>query len=228
MMKIFDRLKSINKDSDIFERNTPGAFILCTNEESLRIVRDEILKQIEKDSRITFNLISTGSKFEKVVKFLKEKKEFDECIKNYCIYCWKPKDYLHLKVNYPKLHNDIYKKKKDIIQFIEKYSSKDIKPYPLTKLVTYHDYVSKYKERHFKISQFYGNLNKESFVFECFRLIPSSAIKYNGKFDVKKLSKWIAVKVGWQEWDESVDEVYDKSKCGSTMYLLEVCVYWRY
>ena len=37
-------------------------------------------------------------------------------------------------------------------------------------------------------------------------------IKYNGKFDVKKLSKWIAVKVGWQEWDESVDEVYNNDE----------------
>ncbi len=37
-------------------------------------------------------------------------------------------------------------------------------------------------------------------------------IKYNGKFDIKKLSKWMAVKIGWQEWDESVDEVYDNDK----------------
>jgi protein disulfide-isomerase A1 len=34
-------------------------------------------------------------------------------------------------------------------------------------------------------------------------------IKYNGKFDIKKLSKWMAVKIGWHEWDESVDEVYN-------------------
>ena len=56
-----DHSKSIIKDSDYFERNTPGAFILCTDLESLSLIRFEILKKKEKDERITFNLITTGA-----------------------------------------------------------------------------------------------------------------------------------------------------------------------
>ena len=65
---------------------------------------------------------------------------------NVCIYCRLLKTYFPLKGDkYPKLHEDIYNTRKSIIQFINKYSSKDIKPYPLTKLITYEDYVNKYK-----------------------------------------------------------------------------------
>ena len=52
---------NINKDSDYFERNTPGAFILCNDLESLRFVRAEILKEIENEERIIFNLITNGA-----------------------------------------------------------------------------------------------------------------------------------------------------------------------
>ena len=54
-----DYKKNVFTDSDKFERQTPGAFILCTSEESLNLVMAEIVKQIKKDKRITFNLIST-------------------------------------------------------------------------------------------------------------------------------------------------------------------------
>ena len=72
---------SINKDSNSFERHTPGPFILCTNLESLRFVRAEILKEIEKDERITFNLITTGSSCTKIMEFLKEDKNLKIVLK---------------------------------------------------------------------------------------------------------------------------------------------------
>ena len=155
--------KSVYKDSDEFERNTSGAFILCTDLKSLDMVIKEILKQIEKDSRITFNLITSGSKFRDVIKIINNYKDLENRIKNYCIYCNKINNYLGLEKEYPKLHNDIYNRKGKIINFIKQNSSKDIKPYPLTKLITYEDYEKKYKDRHFKIAQFYGDLTKESY-----------------------------------------------------------------
>jgi len=161
-----DHLNSINKDSDYFERNTSGAFILCSNIESLKLIRDEILSKIKKDKRISFNLITSGSKFEKVMKFLNEKENigFKNCIKNACIYCMKVDKYLPLKNQYPIIHDDIYKLKKDVVNnFIKKYSSTEIKSYPLTRLLTLADYKGKYKDRHIKISQFYGDLNPETF-----------------------------------------------------------------
>ena len=67
-----------NFDSiDFLERHTPGAFILCTDLESLRLVRTEILKEVEKDGMIIFNLITTGTSCTKVMEFLKEDKKFE-------------------------------------------------------------------------------------------------------------------------------------------------------
>ena len=45
---ISDYLKEINKDSDLFERYTPGAFILCTNIDSLKLIRTEIYIKLKK------------------------------------------------------------------------------------------------------------------------------------------------------------------------------------
>jgi hypothetical protein len=39
----------------------------------MSIIREEILKQIKKDKRISFNLITTGSACEKVMIYLKKK-----------------------------------------------------------------------------------------------------------------------------------------------------------
>ena len=156
-------IKAINTDSDSFERHTSGAFILCTNMDSLSLIRDEILIQIKKDSRTTFNMITTGSKCEQVINFIKMNKEFEKCIKNVCVFCWKLENWSYLKNKYPNIVG-IYNKRKEVnINFIEKYSSKDIKPFPLTKLITYNEYLNKYKDRHIKISQFYGDLTLDSY-----------------------------------------------------------------
>ena len=94
---------------------------------------------------------------------ISKNKEFENCIKNLCIYCMRPKEYLHYSQIYPKLHDDIYNSPNKIIDFITKYSSNDVRPYPLTKLLTIRDYEDKYKDRHIKISQFYGDLTPESY-----------------------------------------------------------------
>ena len=155
-------LKSINKDSDVFERNTSGAFILCTSLESLKLIRSEILIQIRKDKRTTFNLITTGSTCEKVINFLKEDKDFENCIKHLCVFCMNLKKWGPLKEKYPIIYG-VYNSRNEVIKFIDIFSTKDIKPYPLTKLVTYEEYYYKYKDRHKKISQFYGDLTLETY-----------------------------------------------------------------
>ena len=157
-----DYLSSINDDSDYFERLTPGAFILCTNIESLELVKKEILKQIGKNKKTTFNLITTGSKCEKIINFLKEDKDFENCIKNICVYCMNLEKWSPLKQKYPIIY-DVCDNEDDVVNFINKFSSKDIKPFPITKLLTYDDYEDKYKDRHIKISEFYGDLTLEKY-----------------------------------------------------------------
>ena len=79
-------LNYINRDADYFERITPGAFILCTNLDSFKLIREEILIEIEKDKRLPFNLITTGSQCDNIMKFLDEERKFKNCIKNVCVY----------------------------------------------------------------------------------------------------------------------------------------------
>ena len=153
---------SLKQDSDYFEKHTPGAFILCNDIDSLNLVKEEILKEYKKDKRIIFNLITTGSTFEKVMSFLEQNQEFKILIINACIYCLNLKKYMPLKNKYNILYG-VFNRQFEIVEFIKVFSNKEIKPFPITKLVTYEDYKEKYKDRHFKISQFYGNLTKEAY-----------------------------------------------------------------
>ena len=158
-----DYITSIKKESDLFEKKTSGAFILCNYLKSMEIIRTEILKQIKKDRRTTFNLITTGSACEKIMNFINKDKDFEKCIKNICIYCMNVNKYLPLKEKYPKIHDDIYNKRNDVIKFINKYSDINTKAFRITKLITLEDYKDKYKERHLKISEFYGNINIKTY-----------------------------------------------------------------
>ena len=157
-----DHLKSINKDSDYFERATPGAFILCTSLESLDLVKKEIVKQMIKNKKMSFNLITTGSKCETIIEFLNKNNDFKNCIKNICVYCFNIKKWGYLKDKYEIVH-DVVNDQQSVIKFINDFSLEEIKPYSVTKLLTYQDYKDKYKERHFKISQFYGDLTLEQY-----------------------------------------------------------------
>ena len=155
-------IHSISKDSDYFERQTQGAFIFCSDLESLRLVRADILNEIEKDERISFNLITTGAAFTKIMKFLKEDKKFENCIHNVCIYCYQLEKYIPLKKIYRKIY-DVYTKRNQVSEFIKNFSSENIKPFPLTKLITYKMYIGKYIRKHFKVSTFYGHINSEAY-----------------------------------------------------------------
>ena len=97
------------------------------------------------------------------MKNLEQNKNFKKCIINACIYCLNVNKYEPLKEKYDILHDDIYNRQFEVVNFIKMFSPEEIKPFPLTKLITYDDYVEKYKDRHFKISQFYGNLTKETY-----------------------------------------------------------------
>ena len=130
--------------------------------ESLKLIRTEILIEIEKDKRTTFNLITTGSQCDNVMKFLNEDPKFKNCIKKVCVYCLNIQKWGSLKNKYDLVY-DVVTSRKEVENFIKNFSSEEIKPYRLTKLITYNDYLDKYKDRHFKISQFYGDLTPETY-----------------------------------------------------------------
>ena len=155
-------LNSINKDSDLFERATPGAFTLCTSLDSLELVKKEIVKQVKKNKKMTFNLITTGSKCETIIDFLNNNADFKNCIKKICVYCMNIGKWGYLKDKYEIVHK-VVTTQSEVIKFINEYSLEEIKPYSMTKLLTYEDYKSKYKERHITISMFYGDLTIDQY-----------------------------------------------------------------
>ena len=67
------------------------------------------------------------------MNYIGENKDFFDCIKNVCIYCMDLNKYVSLKEKYPKIHDDIYKKPKDVLNFINKYSDDNIKAFHMTK-----------------------------------------------------------------------------------------------
>ena len=157
---------SLNKDSDDFEINTNGAFILCTNIESLKILTEEILRQNERDNRIKFNLIIGEVNFKVLNNFFNENIQFYDIIDNICLYNSKNNIDIDLKFIYSKIKNNIYNKKEDVIDFIKKSNKKEIRPFKFNKLITYELYIKNadfIKDIYFEMSQFYGDLNPETY-----------------------------------------------------------------
>ena len=153
-------LQNIYNDSDYFEKNTNGVFILCLSFDSLNIAIKEIINEYKNDKNIKFNLILGEINVQKIQNILNENNELSQIIQNICIYSKHPEKYYNIKtINI----FETYKNRNDIINFITIFSSKDIKPFPQTKLITYQDYLDKYKHYHHKISQFYGDLSPESY-----------------------------------------------------------------
>ena len=93
-------------------------------------------------------------------QFLSQNAEFRGFINKLCIYCFEPDKYKQEKNELVTL---ITQSTQEVVNFIKQLSSKDIKPFPLTKLITKDEYLNKYKERHKKISEFYGDLTVESY-----------------------------------------------------------------
>ena len=154
-------LEDIHNDSDMFEKETNGAFLLCTNLNSLIFTMVDIKEMVNKDHRIIFNLIVTGSKFQIVNDYLINSKN-DKYIKNICIYCMNVNKYSLLTKKYNKIKG-IYNEQIDVIKFIHNCSFENIKPFPHTKILSFHDYKYKYFERHKKISEFYGDFTEETY-----------------------------------------------------------------
>ena len=158
-----DFRENVHKDSDFFERITPGAFILCSDMESLELIKDEVVKQYKREKKTIFNLITTGKTCDKIMEYLNKNKDLKNCIANACVFCYNLGTWSKLLNKYNNILRGVYNIQTQVAEFIKKYSSKDIKPFPLTKLITLADYNNKYKDRHKKISEFYGNMSVEDY-----------------------------------------------------------------
>ena len=172
--------EEVKEDSDYFERITPGAFILCTKQESLDLIKNEVVLQKKKAQNTIFNLITSGRACDKIMNYLNLNKEFKKCINKVCVFCFNLDKWSPLKNKYKDIIYDVCDNQSDVEEFIKKFSSKDIKAFPVTKLITYDDYVDNYKNRHEKISEYYGNMSVDEYkkqIEEMKKLIKDEASK---------------------------------------------------
>ena len=136
-----------------------GSFIYCKNQDSLKLIREEILNKMKRHPDLIFNIITSGASCKDLLKFIEENKEFDNCIKNICIFCWELEKYQKYKNECKKIC-DVYKKTSDVIDlFLIKTQTKN--HYFKTKLITEEYYTEIYNNRHFEIAHFYGDLNPD-------------------------------------------------------------------
>ena len=99
--------------------------------------------------------------------------------------------------------------KMEVINFINNFSSEKIKPYRITKVITLNDYLEKYKDKHIKIAQFYGDLSPETFkkniekmklliendnkegklVIENYKQVLDGFLTFDVKYDIEMIQK---------------------------------------
>ena len=159
-------LNELYKYSDIFEKNTPGTFILSTDLDSLKLLKDEIIFNSKKNKNVKFNLILGEFNIQNFNNFINQNSEFFNHIQNTWIFAQNLDRYSNIKNESLKLL-DISNNYKDIIKFIDITSSEDIKQYSLssTNIITYQNYLDKYKKFHYEISKFYGDLSFDTYIY---------------------------------------------------------------
>lgn len=174
-----DNIKDINNDINLFEEETTGAFIYCDNISKFDIIIHEIGSQYEK---YKFDLIVSPTAYDKAQNSYLNNNLYRKYFRNITIYSNSKVTRLNnSKIQYFFSNVEIVEK------FIKAKKSKDIKPYPITKLVTYEKYKSKliYFYSHLIISSFYGDLNPELYA-ENFEKIKNLIEKDN---KIKKVQK---------------------------------------
>ena len=215
---IQDYLDSINSDSDFFEGNTFGDFLLCNDLKSLDLIMFEIKKKFDDDNQVKFNLIVTGSKCEKVMEHL-GKNHWDNIFENVCIYCINVNKYLPLQKKYKKIYG-VYSDPSQVVDYIKKFSSESIKPFRTTKLVTFEEYKLYYYYWHKIVSLFYGDLTKERFNDYIGKM--GSLVDKEDKNKALKFSKNVVLN-GFKEFNidkdlEELDKRIIKGYTGNTYY----------
>ena len=154
--------KNLSKEIEMFEKGTNGTFFFINSIPSFEIIINEIKSQLLLDKRVVFNIIVTGSSFEKIMNCIIENKG-ENCFKYICIFCMDTSKYLPLKAKYDKIKL-VSKSKRDVIEnFIKSFEEENIKIFPVDRFITYEEYQNEYFIHHLKISLYYGHLSPEEY-----------------------------------------------------------------
>ena len=202
----------------MFEKNNIGSFIFCNDLNSLHLIREEILNKLKNNKDLFFNIITSGSSCQDLLDFLQEKKEFDNCICNICIYCW---DVESNKKKYKdkceKIHDDIYKRRHLVVnKFLKRTQINN--HYLKTKIITEEYYTEIYNNMHSQIAKFYGDLNPDNYRINIEKII---SILNEETEDKKLISKRNEIIEGFLKFDlndnlENSDELIIKEYTNRT------------
>ena len=146
------------KEIFFFEKNIIGSFLYCKDINSFKLLRKEILNKKKRSPDLIFNIITSGSSFKDLQNIIEENKDFENCIKNICIFCYAIDKYKKYQDECKKIFG-VYKEPKDVLEFLTKTQTKN--HYFKTKIIINCYYIQFYKSRHFQIAQFYENLNPD-------------------------------------------------------------------
>ena len=155
---INDNRNEIVGDSFVFEKECNGTLLLVTSIESMLILMKEIKKTKENPA---FLLISPGSCFERLMKYLQKIEDLNKYISSAVIYTLNAQKYLHLKDKYD-IIKGIYTETEDIVNYIRNNKSNKYIKYKVNKLITYKEYTEKYIDFHKIIILQYGKLYQQS------------------------------------------------------------------
>ena len=154
--------KNLAKEIEMFEKETTGTFLFINNISSFELTINEIKNQILLDKRCIFNLIVTGSSFEKIMNCIIDSKG-ESCFKYKCIFCMDISAYLHLQEIFKEIKL-VSKSKRDVVQnFIKSCEDENTKIFPVDKFITYEEYQNEYFIHHLKIASYYGHLSPEDY-----------------------------------------------------------------
>ena len=126
----FDDDKEISSNQNAFKKITNGAFIFRRRDDGFSCLMKKIKNKSKENSKnnIFFHLIVSGKKVDAALKIIDENGT-KQNIKKICIYCSNPKVIINKYQNNNYIEKDnITKKKKNVIKFIEDNKSEEISP----------------------------------------------------------------------------------------------------
>ena len=157
--------KKEDKEIKELEEITSGSFILCSDINSLDLLKRDIINQYQNEKkRIQYNLIIKSIINDNIFIYLNSDNDIRNIFHKICIF----NDYLKKWLCFKNLNNMIietFKEKSDIINFIK--ANPIILSFPKFKLITYNNYDDEYIYKYFHkiISYYYVDLSKETYEY---------------------------------------------------------------
>ena len=157
-----DFTKNVIKECQVIQNNTKKSLILTDNLDNFKLLLNYILKN---NNNIKLLLIINGNSAEKVINFIKNNK-YKSLFINGCIFTRSIQKYLKIKDKNSNFIVKITTNNKDVIQYIEEYTTKIIQnneKINFNTLINYDSYQNEYFKLHEQLALNYGDKSEKTF-----------------------------------------------------------------